>query len=240
MGERPAIIITGGARRVGAALARYFARHGYDIALHYNSSQKEAAGVKKAVEKLGAECALFQHDLQDVETLPWLMKDIRTQMRHCTALINSASVFDRGTFADTDEALFDQQFTVNFKAPFFLTQAFAKTFGKGCVINILDSDISKTYGSHFAYLLSKKALAEFTPMAARALGPKIRVNGVCPGIVLPPDDEAYKAYAEKSRADLPLRQHPSPDDVAETAYWLVNQQSITGQIIYVDGGRHVL
>ena len=234
------VIITGAARRVGAALARCFAAHGYDIALHYNRSEKDAGRLKKNIEKLGVDCILFQHDLMDIETLPWFIKNVRSQMRHCTVLINNASAFERAEFMETDEALFEQQFTVNFKAPFFLTQAFAKTFGKGCVINMLDADFTGTHGSHFAYLLSKKALADFTPMAARALGPRIRVNGVCPGIVLPPESGEYDAYVKKSRANMPLREHPTLEAVAEAAYWLAGQAHITGQLIYVDGGRHVL
>jgi len=236
---RPAIIITGGAKRVGAAMALYFARGGYDIALHYNASEKDAKTVKAKVEKLGAQCVLFPCDLSKTKTLPALMKKIRTTMPNCTALINNASIFERAPFMDTDEALFDRQFAVNFKAPFFLTQAFAKTFGKGCVINLLDTDIVQTQGSHFAYLLSKKTLSEFTEMAARALGPAIRVNGICPGCVLPSDQNEV-AYEKKIKALLPLKKNPTVDALAEAALWLVSQPFITGQIIFVDGGQHVL
>ncbi|MDE3016881.1 MAG: SDR family NAD(P)-dependent oxidoreductase, partial [Pseudomonadota bacterium] len=182
---RQAVIITGSARRIGAALALYFAHHGYDIGLHYHRSAPDAKKLAKKIEALGGTCKIFPHDLSDIKGIPPLMKKIKTALPHCAALINNASLFERAEFMETDEALFDRQFAVNFKAPFFLTQDFAKTFHKGCVINIADSEIVHTHGSHFAYLLSKKALADFTLMAARALGPKIRVNAVCPGCIIP-------------------------------------------------------
>jgi len=239
MSKRPAILITGAARRVGAALALYFARYGYDIALHYNSSKADATKLKIKIEKLGAQCTLFHQDLSDIEALPRFMQDVRTYVRNCTALINNASIFERAEFMDTDEALFDRQFAVNFKAPFFLTQAFATTFGKGCVIHMLDTYIQQNEGSHFAYLLSKKTLAEFTTMAARALGPEIRVNGICPTIMLPSEyyDEAYM----KNKAQLlPLKRLPVAEEVAAAAYWLCESKAITGQLLFPDGGHHLL
>jgi NAD(P)-dependent dehydrogenase (short-subunit alcohol dehydrogenase family) len=234
-----AVIITGGARRIGAALALHFAEHGYDIALHYNHSKKDAGKLQAQIKKRGVKCELFSHDLKNIKGIPALMKKIRAAMPHCVALINNASIFERAEFMKTDEALFDRQFAVNFKAPFFLTQAFAKTFGKGCVINMIDTDIAKVRVSHFAYLLSKKALADFTPMAARALGPKIRVNGVCPGCILP-SSHNDKVYEKKMAAQIPLKGHPSLNELAEAVRWLTEQQHITAQVIYVDGGQHVL
>ena len=236
---RPGVIITGGARRVGAALARYFAEHGFDIALHYHRSETEAGSLKAEIEKKGAACALFSHDLADTGGLAALMTRIHAQMPHCAALINNASIFERAEFMDTDEALFDRQFDINFKAPFFLTQAFAKTFGKGCVVNMLDSNIVRTQGSHFAYLLSKKTLAEFTAMAARALGPDVRVNGVCLGAIIS-SGQNDTSYEEKMASLIPMKRHPAPNEVAEAVRWLVEQPAITGQLIYVDGGMHVL
>jgi pteridine reductase len=237
--SQKALIITGGAKRVGAVLAKHFASNGYDIALHYHHSESEAQTVKADIEALGKRCMLFQQDLADIAALPAWMERIHTALPHCTALINNASIFGRATFMDTDEAFYDRQMDINFKAPFFITQAFAKRFAKGTVINIIDSNITQSHGSHFAYLLAKKTLAEFTVMAARALGPQISVNAICPGCILPADDtDAH--YVEKMRDAIPLKRHPIPQNIAETALWLTEQTSITGQLIYVDGGMHVL
>ena len=239
---RPAVIITGGAKRVGAAMALYFAKKNFDIALHYNSSKTEAVALQKKIKKTGVACEIFAYDLGDSKGLAKLIDTIHKKMPHCNVLVNNASIFERCEFLETDEALFDRQFAINFKAPFFLTQAFAKKFGKNsgaCVINILDTDIAQNHTSHFAYLLSKKALADFTQMAARALGPRVRINGVCPGAMLP-SGENHDGYEEKIQQIVPLKNQPSLDELSEAVLWLSQQSSITGQIINIDGGKHVL
>lgn len=230
-----AVIITGGAKRVGAALSRYFSAKGYDIALHYSTSKTEAEALHT---ELG-NCELFQHDLNDVADIPALMADIKSRMPHAVTLINNASIFNRKNFLETDEAFFDAQMTVNFKAPFFLTQAFAKSFGAGSVVNIIDTDIQKTGGSHFAYLLSKKALADFTQMAARDLGPKIRVNGVCPGIMLP-SNELDEDYMKRLSQTLPLRATATVQQTVEATFMLAENNALTGQLLFVDGGSSTL
>ncbi len=233
------VLITGGARRVGAALALHFAQHGWSVALHYNRSQAQAETLREALSALGVACKLFRHDLADTKGIPSLMRRVQEEMPHVCALVNNASIFERAPFMDTDEALFDRQFAVNFKAPFFLTQAYAKTFGKGAVVNILDTDIVQTQPSHFAYLLSKKVLAEFTRMAARELGANIRVNGVCPGILLP-SNELDVPYMKKLETELPLKLLATPDQVAEAARFLCENNAVTGQLLFVDGGQQLL
>lgn len=237
--SRPAVIVTGGARRVGASIVRHFADNGYDIALHYNKSESEAKALQKDIEAMGVTCQLFQQDLSQISKLDGFIATIHKAMPHVSALINNASVFERAAFLETDEALFDRQFDANFKAPFFLTQSFARHVAKGSVINILDTEIVQTQGSHFAYLLSKKTLADFTIMGARALGPNIRVNAVCPGCPLPANEDDAK-YVEKLKQVIPLQSHPEPKEIGEAALWLSNQKHITGQLIFVDGGKHVL
>lgn len=239
---RGGVIITGGAKRVGAATALYFAQNNHDIALHYNNSKKEAELLQAQIKGLGVNCEIFQHDLSDISGFEQLAKNIHAKMPYCNLLINNASIFERCEFMKTDEALFDRQFNINFKAPFFLTQAFAKTFGtnnNACVINIIDTDIATNQTSHFAYLLSKKTLADFTAMAAKALGANIRVNGVCPGCILP-SAENYDGYEEKVKQLVPLKIQPSLEELSEAIFWLTQQKSITGQIINVDGGKHAL
>lgn len=237
--SKKAVLITGGAKRVGAALALYFARQGYDIALHYNRSKTDALKLQKQIEKQGRVCILFSLDLQKTKDIPKLMAQVKKSMPQCNMLINNASIFERMEFLKTDEALFDRQFAVNFKAPFFLTQAFAKTFKKGSVVNMLDTDVVTTQGSHFAYLLSKKTLAEFTQMAAVALGPDIRVNAVCPGVMLP-SSQNEKSYEAKVQRMVPLKNRPSLEALSEAIYWVAGQAHVTGQSIFVDGGKHVL
>lgn len=238
MSGRGAVLITGAAQRVGAAMALHFAAAGYDVALHYNQSHSAAMRIQKDIEQLGVRCTLIRHDMTDIAGIPAFMREVRNLVPRCTTLVNNASVFDRASFMETGEAFLDHQFTVNFKAPFFVTQAFAREFSEGSVINMLDTDIASTQGSHFAYLLSKKALAEFTAMAARQLGPDIRVNGICPGILLP-SNELDAAYIEKISKTLPQRRVGTLEEVVSAALWLA-QSSVTGQFIYVDGGQQLL
>lgn len=237
--SRKAALITGGAKRVGVVLALHFAKAGYDIALHYNRSEKEAREVQKQVLSLGVQCEIFAQDLTDIAALPALIANVQKTFPHCRTLINNASVFERSEFLQTEAALFDRQFDANFKAPFFLTQAFAKAFGEGSVVNMLDTEITGTGGSHFAYLLSKKTFADFTHMAARALAPKIRVNAVAPGVMIASDAEEA-GYMEQLQQKVPLKRLALPEDAAAIALWLSENTALTGQVIYVDGGKHVL
>lgn len=238
MSNTHAILITGAAQRVGAALALHFAKLGHDVALHYNRSEPAARKIQQEIHALGAECVLIRHDMHDIKGIPTFMAEVKRQMPHVTMLINNASIFERAKFMETDEALFDRQMEVNFKAPFFMTQAFARTFGKGCIINMIDSEIVHTQGSHFAYLLSKKTLAAFTEMAARELGPHIRVNAICPGILLP-SNELDMSYIQQLKTRLPLGNIASLEQVAEAAHFLCSGVT-TGQLIYADGGQHLL
>lgn len=239
MASPRAALITGGAKRIGAVLATSLAAEGYDIALHYHTSQKEAEAVQKDIEALGVACALFPHDLMDTAGLDALVLRVKETFSHLNTLINNASVFERATLLESDVALFDRQHTINLKAPIFLTQAFAKHIGTGCVINMIDSNIAHFGTSHFMYLLSKKSLAEFTRMSARALGANIRVNAICPGAVIP-SNENDQEYETRLQAKLPLARLPNVEDICAAVSWLLTQPNITGQLIYTDSGQHLL
>jgi pteridine reductase len=233
-----AALVTGGAKRLGRDIALYLADNGFDIALHYNHSHADAEAVKREVEAKGRRCVLFQANLADVDAIAPLMAAAKNAFPKLNVLINSASVFERVAFMETDEAVFNQHMEVNLKAPFFLTQAFAKQVGKGSVVNLLDTHITTQGGSHFAYLLSKKAFAEFTQMAARALAPDVRVNGICLGVVLP-SGEHDEIYMKKLATTLPMRTNATPTQVAEVVLHLLNMP-VTGQLLFVDGGEHLL
>lgn len=233
------VLITGAAKRLGAAMAEHLAGAGFDIALHYNESEADAKALQQRLRSAGRACELFRHDVTDIAGIPALMTAVKTAMPQVDTLINNASVFERGDFLGTDEALFDRQFNVNLKAPFFVIQAFAKTFGQGNVVNMLDCDITQNKNTHFAYLLSKKAHAELTEMAAVALGPDVRVNGVCPGLVIS-SDEDEDHYEQKLTNINPLKSIADVEDVCRAVEWLLQPSSTTGQLLFVDGGRNLL
>lgn len=230
-----AALVTGGAKRLGREIALRLAQQGYDIALHYNHSKQAAQQTAADIEALGTQCSIFQADLADTDQCGALIEQAKQAYPDLRVLINNASVFDRGPFMNSDKALYDAQHNINVIAPIFLTQAFARGGQQGYVVNMIDASVAKNSHSYFFYLLSKKSLLEFTKMAAAELAPHIRVNGVCPGYVLPAP-EFGDEYKVKLEAQLPMQKVATPDEVARAVAALI-EMNVTGQIIYVDGGE---
>ena len=233
-----AVLITGGARRIGRVLSHSLAAHGFDIALHYNSSENEAREVAEEVKKIGSKCGIFQCDFSNVEDVNTLMERVFSRFPACTILINNASIFERSSFMETDPALFDRHFRINFRTPFFLSREFARHCSKGQIINIVDTKVTQAFTPYFAYTLSKKAFLDFTFMAAKELAPGIRVNAVAPGNILPPPDKDHE-YLNRLSSKVPLKTSGEPAMIAEAVLFLVKHSYITGQCIYVDGGEHI-
>ncbi len=236
--NRPAALITGASKRVGADIALALADAGYDIVLHYHKSKNEAEALSKEIIAKGVKCAVFNGDLSDANTLTPLIASAYQTFAGLSVLINNASVFERVSFMDSDAALFDENIAVNARAPIFLTQAFARIVKRGHVINLLDTDVVKHHGSHFMYLLSKKMLADFTKMAARELK-HVQVNGICPGVMLPSDQNPANYEAELQKK-LPINQLATVSDVVQSVLWLLKQPRITGQFMFNDSGQHLL
>lgn len=220
-----AVLITGAARRVGRAIALHLAAQGYDIALHYHMSEAEAQATQAEIKALGVACEAFRADLGDIAGLPALVAMVMAAFPHCAHLINNASTFERKLFMEADVAQFDRDFLVNLKAPVFLTQAFARALAKpASVVNIVDAKVDATKHGYFFYLMAKKSLRDFTLMAAAELGPDMRVNAVCPGVVLPAERDA--AYREMQS---------TPQAVAEAVHRLIAAAGVTGEVVFVDG-----
>lgn len=230
------VLVTGAAVRIGRALALAFARAGHDVALHYGRSADAAAATATEIRALGVRCETFPADLAAADAAGPLLSAVTGAFPELGTLINSASVYREATLLETDAALFDQQFAVNLRAPFFLTQAFARAVETGHVLNVLDNKIAFNQFAYAAYLLSKKALAELTTMAAMELAPRIRVNAVAPGVVLPATtrSEEYVAWRVEG---IPLRLQGSPEHVTQAALSLEQNPFMTGQILFVDGGE---
>jgi len=233
------VLITGGAKRVGREISLYLAGRGFEIGLHYNSSRDEAMKIKSEIEKSGGHCNLFCHDLRDISGIPALMEEVRRVMPTCSVLVNNASIIERVPFMESSPDLLDDQFDVNFKAPVFLTQAFARIFKSGVVVNILDTNVIRSSSGYFMYLLSKKSLRDFTLMAAHALAPNIRVNAVCPGTVLPDSYLGIEKMQEFGKK-LPSGKTATPEEVASAVYTLIESEYLNGQILFVDGGQQLI
>lgn len=237
---KQAALITGGAKRIGRVIALTLAKQGIDIALHYNGSKVEAEKTTEEVRALGVDCTLFQSPLGSEKQAYALIASVAKKYGYLNILINNASVFERKSFLETDEAFLDAHFDINFKAPFFLTQSFAKaTTGKAHVVNMLDTYITRHNGHYFGYLLSKKALAEFTKMAARELAPRIHVNGVCIGVTTLSDNLKPDYVARKQR-DLPEQKLVEPQEIADAVLSLIQTPYLNGQLLFVDSGDHLL
>ncbi len=225
-------IVTGGAIRVGKAISLALAKAGYDIILVYNGSTELANQVATQIKALDRVCHIHKCDLGKKENIDKLFADISKKYDDIKLLVNNASVFEKYSFMETSEEVFDKHFSVNLKAPFFLTQNFTRYINKrpyiesGHVVNILDIKVSSVNTGHFVYHQTKKALNDFTKMAAVDLAPKIRVNSISPGTVLPnkSDDDA----------GLDLSKYPKLKELTEAIINLDSSKSLTGQNIVIE------
>ncbi len=224
--ENKRILVTGGARRVGKMFVEKLQSFGADVVVHYNNSKIEAEDLSKFV---------IQCDLSKPDSFPNLINECGP----IDILINNASIFSKDKLIESNPAKVFKEFAVNFFSPFELTRQFAKQNRDGIVLNILDRRILANEITCLPYCLSKKSLAEFTYAAALELAPRIRVNAIAPGPILAPDNQDFSTYKEKA-GFIPLEKIPNPMDVIEAALYLINNESITGQVIYVDGGQNLI
>lgn len=231
-------LITGGAKRIGKRISLVLAEAGFDIALHYNRSASDAEDTAGQIRKLGRQCELFKYDLLNDGELNTLVPNVIEKFPGLNLLVNNASLFDKAAIKDTDAEMFDRQFAANVRAPFFLMKQFALSCQTGQIINLLDARISQPDFNYAAYTLTKKTLAELTKMAAVEFAPGIRVNGVAPGIILPPADESID-YIDRKSKNVPLQRKGDTEDIANAVRFLVENEYITGQIIFVDGGENL-
>jgi pteridine reductase len=230
--------ITGAAKRIGKEIALSLAKSGYNIALHFNNSLNEAKILQSEIKNLNVKCEIFQCDFSKESEVLKLIKNAYEVFPYINTLINSASIFEKSTILQTKTSLFDDIFNVNFKAPFILSKEFALHSKKGNIINLLDTKINKNGNSYAAYTLSKKLLKDFTLMSAKEFAPEIRVNGIAPGFILPPDD-ANKGYINSNAINIPLNTTGNISYITDAVDFLLNNNYITGQIIYIDGGQHL-
>jgi len=231
-------LITGSARRVGRAISLHLSSLGYRIALHYNSSKREAQSVADLLKNNGGACEIFDCDLSNEKATTQLIKRVYTRFSDLNILINNASIFEPSDFIHEPLIAFNKHMATNLKAPYILTYEFAKHVKTGNIINILDTSIVKNRTRYFAYLLSKKSLAELTMMSAIELAPKIRVNAVAPGFILPP--AKGKLDLKNKLKNIPLQTQGNVEQISQSIEFLINNPYLTGQIIFNDGGEHLL
>ena len=239
--DRPAALITGAARRIGAVIARVLHAAGYNIVLHYRDSDEEAEALCAEFEQQRAGSVTpIRADLADTAVLPTLVDRAMARFGRLDALVNNASAFYPTPVGRIVESDWDALFASNAKAPLFLSQAAAphlRTTG-GAIVNLVDIYAERPLAQHTVYVMAKAALAAMTLSLAKELGPEVRVNGVAPGAVLWPENG--KAYADRQTllAGTALKRTGTPEDIAGAVLFLLRDAHyITGEILRVDGGR---
>ena len=236
--EAKKIIITGGATRIGAAIAKSLAGYDIKISIHFNKSINEAKKLKRKLEDLGSTVYLIKADLNNQKQTQKIVKEAYDKMKGLDCLINNASVFEKDDLINFTEKSFTRHMNVNLKAAAVLIKDFKKflKFKKGNVINIIDQRIKKLTPFFFSYTLSKAALATLTATAAMKLAPNIRVNGISPGPTLKNKRQSEKHFKAQWKSTILQKQVDLNNICASVKYFLEND-SVTGQIINVDSGQ---
>ncbi len=232
------VLVTGAARRIGRAVSLAVGARGASVVVHYDRSTDAAASLVAELEGLGVRAWALQADLAVPEEAEALVPRARERAGGVDALVNNASIFEPETLDAAALEGLVRNVKVNAWAPFVLTRALARQAGRGKVVNLLDARLAGLDVGHAGYFLSKHLLAVITRMSAVAFAPRLSVNAVAPGLVLPPagEDEAYLARLARR---LPLERHGAPEDVARAVVFLLESDFITGQVIFVDGGQHL-
>lgn len=233
-------LITGAARRVGKAMALHLASQGWNIAIHYNSSELEAQLF--CDELFGAypnqQFEIFKADLNIPEEVELLIPRVVQKMLGIGLLINNASLFEPSKLCKTSTEFLDRQMNVNFKAPFILSRNFAQTFKNGVIINFVDTRIVTNQSNFAAYSISKKALWELTKMAAFEFGPDIRVNAIAPGLTLPPEEKG-EDYLLKLAEKIAMKRPGGLEPILKSLDFILNNDYLTGQLLFCDGGENL-
>ena len=234
-------IVTGGAVRLGKAFALALATRGVRLAIHYGASAGAAQEVVSRISKI-SDAVAIQADLRQSDQAVSVIERAVAHFGQVDILVNNAAIFEPGNWADTTETSWDKHFAINLKAPFFLSQAFAAHLGRerrGHILNISDWRAIRPAADHLAYTLTKAGLISMTQNLALALAPNIQVNAVAPGAILPPPGQDA-AYLDRLARTIPARRYGSPADVEKALLFLLDSDFITGEVILVTGGQHLV
>jgi len=234
------VIITGSARRIGRELALASARAGASIITHHNQSQEKAEQTANDIRKLGVKAEIIRADFSEPERAMEIFNKVFQKNKNIFALINNAAIFKPVKFANTSLEDWHKHMDINLTMPFLLSQSFASSLGerKGRVINILDWRALRPGYDHFPYTISKSALVSLTQTIALSLAPNIQVNGIALGAILPPvDGTDEKGIISK----IPAGRWANITELSEAYLFLLQgPEYITGEIIHLDGGRHLV
>ena len=243
MPSTPVALVTGSARRIGAAIARALHAAGYDLALHYRSSSDDVDALAAELERVRPGSTVrLQADLAEFDRLPELVAQTVGRFGRLDALVNNASGFFPTPVGEATPAQWDALFATNARAPLFLSQAAAPHLARngGAIVNLTDLYGERPLAGHSIYCMAKAALLMATKSLALELGPEVRVNAVSPGAILWPEDGGDDAARRAMLQRTPLARTGTPEEVAEAVRWLLQDATYcTGQVIHLDGGRRL-
>ena len=235
------LLITGAATRVGKAIALHFAEQGWNIALHYFTSSSKAKKLKKIIEQNSVKVILIKADLKNANQVKKIIPIAKKQLGTIDLLVNNAALFEKDDISNFTNKSWYDHLNINLLAPAILTQQFAKQVSKkkiSNIINIIDQRVFKLTPIFMSYTLSKSALYTLTKTMAMRLGPNIKVNGIAPGPTLKSKRQSTKHFNKQAKSTL-LQKSVSPKDICDTVNFLINNKSISGQVIAVDSGQNL-
>ena len=232
-------LVTGAALRIGRAIALALAEQQVRVVIHYRKSATPAEELRQSLVARGSQAFCVRADFDKADEADSLIERARAAAGPIQILVNSASEFHPEALEAMTHKSLVHEITVNAWAPFALTRAFARQAASGKVVNFIDAQVSGSDLTHASYILSKHLLATLTTMTALQYAPGITVNAVAPGLILPPEgrDDSYLDGLAKS---LPLKRHGGLADITRAVLFLLQSDFVTGQVIYVDGGRHLI
>jgi NAD(P)-dependent dehydrogenase (short-subunit alcohol dehydrogenase family) len=240
--SKKSVLVTGAAKRLGRAIALDLGAHGWSVAVHYNASEADADEVVAELHRNGVHAVALNADLSMEDDTQRLVERAHEAVGPLTALVNNASVFEDDTISTLTRASWDKHIEVNLRAPLVLSQAFAEqrpAGADGAIVNLLDQRLLKPTPQFLSYGVSKAGLHWLTPTLAQALAPRVRVNAVAPGPTLR-NSRQSEAHFQRQVTSTILGRGGSPADVAGAVRYLLDAPAVTGQMIAVDGGQHLI
>ena len=234
-----AALVTGGGRRIGEGIAKALAADGWFVYIHCHKSSDQASEVLQEIKSYNGNGIVVNQDLSEPGAAESLMRKVENGPAPLTALINNASLFEYDTVATITEKSLDEHFAVNVRSPTILSKVFADSLRKGtngCIINILDNKVYAINPDYLSYTISKVALQGVTSALAMALAPKVRVNGIAPGITLESGNQGNASFI-KGQTMSPMGHVSSVEDITRSVLFILNSNSINGNVITIDGGQ---
>src|SRR5436190_4424838 len=237
-------LVTGGARRIGRAIALALHQDGYAVAIQANRAVADAEAFREEIARAGGRAAVVRADLAERASVAGLVAAAVEALGPLSLLVNNAAMFEPDAIGALDAERFDRQFAVNLRAPVFLSEAFAAQAQNlseepgASIVNILDQRVFKLTPQFVSYTLAKSALHSATRMLAQALAPKVRVNAIAPGPTMASARQEADDFARQAAA-VPLGHVPTPEEIAAAVIYLASARSVTGTTLIVDGGQHL-